>query len=686
MIRRAAIGVGPAAARTIIYYCGIQMPRCGVADVVLGCLMKLKNVLLLAFVLLTLVPTSVISALLYKSGTDLSKESYERNLEESINVQVDYISQIIDNKMISDSRFVKKLVVSDGAGGSAFLGEGKLLEQFQNYLEASEDEMAVCLLVNADGKVLYSIGEGAAVDTVRSNLPAEAPTAQAIEEFKLAENAYSLGVVTPVLDSAGKYAGSLVSVYDKSYIFKSISSYYKLTDTATYVCRTNGDVINSRKFTDEQQNDAVAQALKDWNFQDEAGFMDMKVEGVSVTGYYKNIHGSEWYLAGFLDDNLIYSFANQFILPYVAIILVIVAVAMILSFCISRKVVEPINALIYVMDRYKSNLDENELKCDGKAGYFETQYLQNKFFSLMRTIKLVRHNFDGVYQLYQSSDMGDINIDIDVKEQVASSNKPEFQDLMDGLEVPEGACVVERFTRCFADQDQRMLMGMLENMRDEHLSVKRESVIYTPYLGQKWFHSLIVPMYEDDRLSRLFVQLRDVSSYKKTEQESINQARKDELTGLLNRYGFVEGVNSAMAEADEPHSSALLFVDMNYFKMVNDNFGHSAGDDLLRKLSEDIAQTVGDKGITARLGGDEFAVFLPRCTQAEAEELKLALRRKLVYPFITGDVAFEVSASIGVAVRSADSQITLDELLRSADADMYVVKREIKADDKNSHA
>ncbi len=649
----------------------------------MGCLMKLKNVLLLAFVLIALVPTSVVLALLYKSGIELSKESYERNLEESLNVQVDYISQIIDNNMISDSRFVKKLVDLEETGGAAFLNENDLLEQFQSYLENSEDKITVSLLINDAGETLYSIGDGTAVNMVKSGLHSAAYDRQTIDEFKLAGNVYSLGIVTPIFDESGKYLGSLASVYDKSYIFKSISSYYNLTDTATYVYRSNGEVINSRKFADEQQNAAVAQALKGWNFEDVEGPLETRASGVTVSGYYKNIHDSEWYLAGFLDNSLIYSFANQFILPYVVIILVIVAVAMVLSFYFSRKVVEPINALIYVMDRYKNNLDEDELKCEGKTGYFETRYLQNKFFSLMHTIKLVQHNFEGVYQLYQSSDMGDINIDIDVKDQVASSNKSEFQQLMDGLEVPEGACVVERFTRCFVDTDQRMLMGMLENMRDEHLAVKREAVIYTPYLGQKWFHSLIVPMYEDDRLSRLFVQLRDVSSYKKTEQESIKQARRDQLTGLLNRYGFMESVNSAMADMDGYGGSALLFIDMNYFKMVNDNFGHSAGDELLCKLSADIEHTVGEKGIPARLGGDEFAVFMSDCGEVEATRLKKALHEKLVYPFATGEITFEVSASIGVAISDGRSKGTLEELLREADAAMYVVKREKKEDDKN---
>lgn len=639
--------------------------------------MKLKNVLMAAFLALTLIPSVVILLLLYKSGFQLSKESYTRNLVESLTVQVDYISQTIENNMISDYRFANQnIALPMEEGSTASSQKSDLHTAITSYLSTAEDKIAVCILLDKQDVPIYSIGEKAMVDAIGAQLPHPSKMSnQTIAEFDLGDGAYSLGIVTPV-QYQGVYMGRLVSVYDKSYIFKIISSYYEIADTSTYLCRGNGDIINSRQTSDESST-AMVQVLHGVTFAAE-GEINTRAGDKPLSGYYKNIHNTPWYLTGFVDDQLIYAFTNHFVLIYVLIIFGVLLVDVILAFYFSRRVVKPINSLIKVMEGYQNSLDGHELQYAEESGYIETKYLRTKFLELMKKISLVQHNFEAIYQLYQSNDMGDTNIDIDVATQTISSNKDVFQKLMDVVEVPEGACIVERFTHCFCEKDQRILMQMFEGMRDEHLSVTRESEVYTPHLEGKWFHVMVVPLYANDRLSRLFVQLRDISGFKKQELESNEQAMRDSLTGLYNRTGFTSSVGKALQAGDQTDLHALLFIDMDYFKMVNDNLGHTAGDELLCAVGKVLLATVGPDDVVSRFGGDEFVVFLTRTSAETIAEMERTLKGLLIYPFRTEQISFVVSASIGISTWHNDTPSTLEDLLKQADSAMYKAKREFK--------
>lgn len=638
--------------------------------------MKLKKILVLAFLTLTLIPITIVSLLLYKSGFDLSRESYTRNLIESTNVQADYISQTIENNMISDYRFAYRNYAN--LGNLSDSPKAELLRPFQSYLENSEDKITICILMDQDNVPLYTIGEKTVLDIIEPQLPTLPELSnQIIMEFKLKNNAYSTGIITPIRDDNDVYVGSLISIYDKSYIFKIISSYYEIANTSTYICRENGEIINFRGAAKKEKTTIDEQALGELTFTSE-GIIDMRIDDVPVSGYYKKINNSPWYLVGFIDDELIYDFTNQFVLFYIFIIIGVLIAGIILSLYFSKKVVEPINTLIKVMEDYKNSLDSNELKLDESKGYFETRYLGTKFLELMKKILLTQHNFEGIYQLYQSNRMTDTNIELNLVSQTIMSNKQEFQSLFDEIELTKEDCIVSKFTKCFCEKDQKFLMTMFEKMRDEHLAVTNEAEVYTHYLNEKWFHILVVPLYQDDRLSKLFIQLRDITSFRKQEFQSNEQARRDALTGIYNRIGFADSVNKALESEGGSELHGLLFIDLDFFKLVNDNLGHKTGDELLCSVSRKLLEIVGPSGIVSRFGGDEFAVFLPHTSIELLNKIKEDLNKNLIYPFSTEDISFVVSASIGISIWKDTSPDTLEKLLQQADVAMYQAKRELK--------
>ena len=160
------------------------------------------------------------------------------------------------------------------------------------------------------------------------------------------------------------------------------------------------------------------------------------------------------------------------------------------------------------------------------------------------------------------------------------------------------------------------------------------------------------------------------------QQRLHHQAYHDSLTGLANRALFRERLVLAL-DACRHHGApvALLFADLDDFKLINDSFGHAMGDRLLRAIGDRLVAAVGPGALVARLGGDEFAVLLDhRAVDAEpaGHRILAALRE----PFVIDGHTVGVSASLGLVVpEPGDPELSADTLLRRADAAMYVSKR-----------
>jgi len=149
------------------------------------------------------------------------------------------------------------------------------------------------------------------------------------------------------------------------------------------------------------------------------------------------------------------------------------------------------------------------------------------------------------------------------------------------------------------------------------------------------------------------------------------QARQDELTGLPNRRALREAVTSHL-EAGTP--VALLLIDLDDFKEVNDSLGHETGDQLLRQIGMRIRASAPVGAMSARLGGDEFALLLPGAGGAEARAFGTRLVTAIAAPVVEDGLALRVRSSVGIATYPEDATDT-GELMRRADVAMYRAKR-----------
>lgn len=168
---------------------------------------------------------------------------------------------------------------------------------------------------------------------------------------------------------------------------------------------------------------------------------------------------------------------------------------------------------------------------------------------------------------------------------------------------------------------------------------------------------------------------QDISARKAIEQKMLKMAKYDSLTGLANRGLFRETLSSAIARAGRnQHYLALLFVDLDHFKSVNDNLGHAAGDSLLRMVSDSLRNCIRRGDTAARLGGDEFCILLdevdaPNAVMTVAQKVL----KRIAAPFYINGAEVYISASIGIAM-FPESGENSDDLLMAADTAMYRAK------------
>jgi diguanylate cyclase (GGDEF)-like protein len=177
-------------------------------------------------------------------------------------------------------------------------------------------------------------------------------------------------------------------------------------------------------------------------------------------------------------------------------------------------------------------------------------------------------------------------------------------------------------------------------------------------------------------LAALLGALIFVWSREERMQELEREASEDPLTGLKNRRRFNEDLQLAMARARRERTmGALVMLDLDHFKRVNDTHGHLAGDHLIVEVAELLRRRTRESDVLARLGGDEFAVILPRCTLGEARLAAEAIAREIREHQPDGEVE-PVTASLGVAMFGDRPRTNIAAIVSEADTAMYAAKEE----------
>ncbi|HEX7134127.1 MAG TPA: EAL domain-containing protein, partial [Iamia sp.] len=196
----------------------------------------------------------------------------------------------------------------------------------------------------------------------------------------------------------------------------------------------------------------------------------------------------------------------------------------------------------------------------------------------------------------------------------------------------------------------------------------------------RWLAARVLNRLDDPDVCGIVVNLQDISDRKRMEEQLAHQAFHDPLTGLANRALVIDRIEHSLQRGSRTGTDpAVIYLDVDGFKTVNDRLGHEAGDSLLRQIADRLVATVRAEDTVARLGGDEFAILVEE-NHAQADEARTTAERILQamgIPLQIEDELIAVSASIGVAV--ANPRSTTTSLLRDADVAMYRAKASGKA-------
>ena len=194
--------------------------------------------------------------------------------------------------------------------------------------------------------------------------------------------------------------------------------------------------------------------------------------------------------------------------------------------------------------------------------------------------------------------------------------------------------------------------------------------------GEHWFELSVSRKYGADEDPRFVVLSRDISQHKRAEEKIRQLAHFDSLTGLPNRVLLTDRCNLALSAAQRNSTSlALMFLDLDHFKNVNDSLGHRVGDALLAALGERLKAAVRDQDTVSRLGGDEFILVLPETDAVGAAHVADKLLESALVPFQIEQHELTVTPSIGIALYPSDG-LDFDMLSRCADAAMYRAKQD----------
>lgn len=215
----------------------------------------------------------------------------------------------------------------------------------------------------------------------------------------------------------------------------------------------------------------------------------------------------------------------------------------------------------------------------------------------------------------------------------------------------------------------------------KNLFDKREFLF--PYISILVLMALVIYSYHLDfnaLSSGLFIaffmvlgrQLAVINHNNKLVKEYRYLAYHDQLTSLSNRFCFIEDIEE-LVEKNHDHKAALLLIDLDRFKLINDTMGHYVGDIILKKTAKRLKDSLPDDASIYRLGGDEFVIILPYALKEACAEVAETILRNFENPFVVYEYEINLTPSIGISL-FPENGATSEELLKSADAAMYLSK------------
>lgn len=235
-------------------------------------------------------------------------------------------------------------------------------------------------------------------------------------------------------------------------------------------------------------------------------------------------------------------------------------------------------------------------------------------------------------------------------------------------EISMANIIVEKYKDVSSQWFKKALQGELQNF---------DTVLYHKNGTEVHLNLTLLPITVENQLTRIYAIGKDISEQKKVQELNAFLANHDELTKLLNRRGFEATLKKGLTVAKEKQEIlALMYIDFDRFKYINDTLGHYVGDQLLEGIAHRLQECVGEETSIARMGGDEFMILCPAVeTEEAAKRTAEKILRCLKAPFCINGVELYITASIGISMYPNHGDSVVD-LMKYADSALYRAKDE----------
>lgn len=384
-------------------------------------------------------------------------------------------------------------------------------------------------------------------------------------------------------------------------------------------------------------------------FTSDSGFINYKLEGDKRLAYYQKLKSSDWIIVSAIDVSevtapimvlLIYGVMG---LVFLSVVLAIGQVKL-----YEKRFVKPINLL-------KDHIEELTLGKDIRKISTQYEYSNSELSEIASRIvematKSIKKKTDDLKLILDAT--SDAILVLSVEAQVIHMNK-KYADIQADL--------------------SRVLVG--EGSKTDRLFSRKEMMELVYLEDGQVLDQYTCPVLENGEIIGQLWRYRDVTDRVRAEENLKTLATTDELTGLWNRRYFLErGTVEVEVIGRTGSPLSLLFIDLDYFKHVNDTYGHMVGDDVLRCVAKMFRSSVRSTDLVVRLGGEEFCVLLPNTHLDAAIQLAEKLRICFdAHACIVSDKQIRCTISIGVATYTSDNK-SFEDLLNKADQACYLAK------------
>ena len=403
-------------------------------------------------------------------------------------------------------------------------------------------------------------------------------------------------------------------------------------------------------------------------------FYNNNIDGNSMFSTYSIFEKSNWVICGSIPQSVLKEKTSTLGNSIIMLLLTCIFLAIILSIIISREYLTPIKNITRLFMEIKNGTIDLKMR-------LET--------NLTDEIGQLVHWFNTFLESLEAMKKAEVALEKELRNDFRRTVE-NLQNIVFKLKLKDdGEIVFTLFEgklahKLFVDINDILGKGPGEVFQGEssdslnyysQKAFKGEVSSFEASLMGKFFYITLSPIIEENKVVEVVGSAIDITEHKEAEQKIRFMAYYDSLTSLPNRILFKERLNASIAHAQRNKSIiAVMFLDLDQFKIINDTLGHAVGDRLLQEVGKRLEGCVNEGDTVSRMGGDEFILLFPYIeNEKDIEKLAQKVLQILKQPFFIEDHELYITTSIGICIYPLDG-IDMDTLIKNADMAMYRAK------------